>query len=122
MLENLLPSLQNLGFDVENFGKETFILHGIPAHLSNLGADESLFHELLEQFRMNVNLDWSEEKKLALSLAKSAGIKGGTALSIIEMQTIIDQLFACEVPFKTPLGKKCFITFELDQLETKFNQ
>jgi DNA mismatch repair protein MutL len=122
MMENIMPFLQNLGFDVENFGKDTFILHGIPAHLSNLGADESLFDELLEQFRMNVNLDWSEEKKLALSLAKSAGIKRGKALSIIEMQAIIDQLFACEVPFKTPLGKKCFITFELDQLETKFNQ
>ncbi|NND33539.1 MAG: DNA mismatch repair endonuclease MutL [Saprospiraceae bacterium] len=122
MMQKLLPYLHNLGFDIENFGQETFILHGIPAHLSNLGAEEDLFHELLEQFRTNLDLEWSEEKKLAVSMAKSSGLKKGAPLSVVEMQTIIDQLFACEVPFQTPFGKKCFITFELDQLETKFNQ
>ena len=122
LMQKLLPYLQNLGFEIENFGQETFILHGIPAHLSNLNAEEALFHELLEQFRTNLDLDWSEEKKLAVSLAKSSGLKKGAPLSVVEMQTIIDQLFACEVPFQTPFGKKCFITFELDQLESKFNQ
>jgi len=121
MLEDLLPFVRNLGFDIEGFGKDTFILHGNPAHLSNLGEDERLFEELLEQFRMNVTLDWGEEKKLAVSLARSSGIKRGKYLSTEEMQTLIDQLFACEVPFQSPFGKKCFITLELEELEGKFN-
>ena len=122
LLESLLPYLQKIGFEIEDFGKDAFILHGIPAHLSNLGAEESLFHELLQQFRMNVDLDWSEEKKLAALLARSSCLKRGKIMSVAEMKSLIDQLFACEVPFKSAFGKKCFITFELDQLESKFNQ
>lgn len=122
MLESLLPSIQKLGFEIENFGKNTFILHGIPAHLSNIGEEKDLFHELLEQFRMNVDLDWSEEKKLAALLARSSCTKRGTSMGALEMRSLIDQLFACQEPFKSPFGKKCFITFELEQLESKFNQ
>jgi DNA mismatch repair protein MutL len=122
LLETLIPYLQKLGFEVEGFGKNTFILHGIPAHLSNLGEEESLFYELLEQFRINVTLEWSEEKKLAALMARSSCMKRFTSLTTMEMHSLIDQLFACEIPFQSPFGKKCFITFELDQLETKFNQ
>jgi DNA mismatch repair protein MutL len=122
LLQSLLPYLQKIGFEIEDFGKDAFILHGIPAHLSNLTAEESLFHELLQQIRMNVDLDWSEEKKLAASLARSSCFKRGKIMSVAEMKSLIDQLFACEVPFKSAFGKKCFITFELDQLESKFNQ
>ena len=122
MLEPLMPALHKLGFEIEGFGKDTFILHGIPAHLSNFGEEENLFHELLEQFRMNVDLDWSEEKKLAALMARSSCTKRGTSMTTVEMRSLIDQLFACEVPFQSPFGKKCFITFELEQLESKFNQ
>lgn len=122
LLSSMLPSLQKLGFDMEGFGKDTFILHGIPAHLSNIGEEEDLFHELLEQFRMNVDLDWSEEKKLAALMARSSCTKRGTTISGVEMKSLIDQLFACDEPFQSPFGKKCFITFELEQLESKFNQ
>ncbi|MCB0687149.1 MAG: DNA mismatch repair protein MutL, partial [Saprospiraceae bacterium] len=122
LLVSMLPFLRRLGFEVEGFGKDTFILHGIPAHLSNIGEEENLFHELLEQFRMNVDLDWSEEKKLAALLARSSSIKRGTNMTPVEMRSMIDQLFACAEPFQSPFGKKCFITFELEQLESKFNQ
>ncbi|MCB0665325.1 MAG: DNA mismatch repair endonuclease MutL [Saprospiraceae bacterium] len=122
ILESMLETIQKLGFEIESFGKNTFILHGIPAHLSNIGEEENLFHELLEQFRMNVDLDWSEEKKLAALLARSSCTKRGTAMNPMEMRSLIDQLFACDEPFKSPFGKKCFITFELEQLESKFNQ
>lgn len=121
-LESLLPYVRKLGFEIEGFGKDTFILHGIPAHLSNIEGEERLFQELLEQFGSDVDLEWSEDRKLAASLARSASIKRGQTLSVVEMQTLIDQLFACEVPYLSPFGKKCFITFELDQLESMFNQ
>lgn len=121
ILEGILPTVQELGFDIEFFGQKTFILHGIPAHLSNLTDEVSLFRELIEQFQLNLALDFSEEQRLALSLARSACLRRGTILSQVEMTALIDQLFACEVPFETPTGKKCFITFELDQLKSKFN-
>ena len=120
LLKDLLPDINALGFEMEEFGKDTFIIHGIPAHLSNLPEEVSLFEEFLEQFKLNVDLELSTVQRLALSLARSAGIKHGAALKTVEMEALIDQLFACEVPYKSPTGKKCFITFELDELQSKF--
>ncbi len=120
LIKDLLPSINALGFEIEEFGKDTFIIHGIPAHLSNLPEEASLFDEFLEQFKLNVDLELSKEQRLALSLARSGCIKRGVALQTMEMEAIIDQLFACNVPYKSPTGKKCFITFELDELQSKF--
>lgn len=120
LIKSLLPSINALGFEVEEFGKDTFIIHGIPAHLSNLPEEASLFDEFLEQFKLNVDLELSKEQRLALSLARSGCIKRGVTLQTMEMEAIIDQLFACNVPYKSPTGKKCFITFELDELQSKF--
>ena len=121
ILSGLLPQIQNLGFDIEPFGKDAFVLHGIPAHLSNLTDEVSLFRELIEQFQANVDLKMNENQRLALSLARSACLRRGMSLSVEEMGALIDQLFACDVPIQSPTGKKCFLTFELEQLHVKFN-
>ncbi len=120
LLAQLLEGIQNLGFEIEHFGKDSYVLHGIPAHLSNIGEEVSLIREMLEHFRENVDLEWTEEQRLAWSLAKSASLKRGTQLTRIEMESLIDQLFACEVPFQSPAGHKCFITIDLGDLESKF--
>ena len=111
LLNGMLSSIQELGFDIDPFGKDTFVLNGIPAHLSNITDEVSLFRELIEQFQLNIDLELGENQKLSLSLARSACLRRGTALSLVEMSTIIDQLFACEVPFETPTGRKCFFDF-----------
>ena len=119
-LQNILSTIRELGFDIEPFGKDAFVLHGIPAHLSNIADEVSLIREIIEQFELNLDLELSEDQKLSLSLARSACLRRGTVLSNVEMSTLIDQLFACEVPFETPTGRKCFLTIDLEQLRSKF--
>ena len=53
-------------------------------------------------------------------MARSAAVKKGQALTAEEMQVLIDKLFACTIPFKSPSGKNCFVTFELEDLEKQF--
>ena len=52
---------------------------------------------------------------------KIAAIKKGQSLSQEEMRELVDKLFACAMPFTSPTGKKCFVTFELDELAKKFS-
>jgi len=48
-------------------------------------------------------------------------ITGGKVLGKEEMRELIDQLFACEIPYATPGGNKCFVTFGLEEVKLKFN-
>ena len=53
-------------------------------------------------------------------MAKSSAIKRGKSLTVPEMQELIDRLFACELPYKSPSGRNCFITYDLEELNKKF--
>jgi DNA mismatch repair protein MutL len=119
LLKNMLPAINLLGFDVQEFGNDTFVIHGVPADIRN--ADEvEIIENLLEQYKSNLDLELDVRESLAQALARSAAIKRGRELKILEMQRLIDELFACEVPYKGPNGKRCFITYELDELRKQF--
>jgi DNA mismatch repair protein MutL len=107
MLE-ILTDLNNLGIDIREFGKNSFVIHGLPAEMKSVN-EQKMIEELLEQFQ-----------NLAKSLAVQTAVKQGTALSQSEMQGIIDRLFSCEQPFSSPSGKKTFIKIEMTELLKRF--
>jgi DNA mismatch repair protein MutL len=53
-------------------------------------------------------------------MARSSAIKRGQPLTVKEMQELIDKLFACAMPFKSPSGRSCFLSFDLEALEERF--
>lgn len=120
LLRDILPQINLLGFDIQEFGINTFVINGVPAESAGKQDEEVVLEMLLEQYKMNVDLKLDIRENLARSLAKSAAIKRGQNLSIPEMQSLIDQLFACTVPFKSPTGKNCVLTFELEELVKRF--
>ncbi len=119
VLKEILQEINHLGFDLQEFGKDTFVLHGMPAEMTE-GNEQSIIEQLLEQYKSNVELQLSVKENLARSFARSTSIKKGKSMTGAEMESLIDQLFACEIPFKSPQGKNCFITFDLDDLAKKF--
>jgi DNA mismatch repair protein MutL len=118
MLE-ILPDLNSLGIDIREFGKNSFVIHGLPVELKSVN-EQKLIEELLEQFRNGQTLKLNMRENLARSLAMQAAVKQGTVLSQKEMQRIVDQLFACEQPFNSPSGKKTFIRIEMTELLKRF--
>ncbi len=120
LLRDLLGTVQALGFDIEEFGGNTFTLHGVPAELAEQEQEQLLIERLLEQFKQNLELNLGITENAARALAVSAAIKRGKRLEPEEMDVLVAQLFACESPFASPTGRKCFITFELDNLDNKF--
>ncbi len=120
ILKEILPEVNNLGFDIREFGADSFVIHGSPADVK-AGKEQQIIESILEQHKQNINLKVDLRESLAKSLALSTSIQRGQELNAIEMQELIDQLFACEVPYKSPTGSSCFITFELDELIKRFN-
>ena len=120
VLKEILPEINQMGFDVQEFGANTFVLQGLPAECSENVNVEELIQILVEQQRENKTLNSDIKTTVAGSLARSTAIKRGTSLGEKEVQTLIDQLFACEMPYANPWGKKCFITYDLDDLRKQF--
>lgn len=122
LLKELLPDIRALGFDIREFGKNTVVVEGIPADLNNVGENE-LLEQLLEGFKNNQSiLKLDKRDSLARSLARNAATKAGTKMSLEEMNLLIDQLFACEMPNVALNGKLVITTFTLNELLERFDK
>jgi len=120
ILTKILAKLKHLGFDVDTFGQDTFIIRGLPAHIDSQTNPQELIEQFLDHFIKATDLEGGINEKVAFALAKSEAVKRGTILQGDEMQGLIDQLFACEMPYHSPRGRKCFITITLQELDQKF--
>ena len=120
LLKEIAPEIKSLGFNFDQMGKSTFVVSGLPAELKSTDTKGTL-ENLLEQFKINKSeLKLETRENLAISMARSASIKVGQQLSIEEMSSLIDQLFACEMPHSLPNGKPTTITLNLNDLNKQF--
>lgn len=120
IMQEILPELNLLGFDIQDFGNNSFIMHGVPADMVGKKNQTAIIETLLYQFQQNLELKLNTSENIARSMARSAATKRGQLLSPKEMQELIDQLFACAMPFKSPTGRHCFLTYDLEELEERF--
>jgi DNA mismatch repair protein MutL len=122
LLKELLPDIRALGFDIREFGKNTVVVEGVPAELNNASETEIL-EQLLEGYKNNQSiLKLDKRDSLARSLARNAATKAGVKMSLEEMNLLIDQLFACQMPNLALNGKLVITTFTLNELAERFEK
>ncbi|MGD1844807.1 MAG: DNA mismatch repair endonuclease MutL [Salibacteraceae bacterium] len=120
LVTELLEDIGSMGFDLRSFGKNSFILQGVPADLTEQ-EPRPLLEGLLEHYKNHQSdLKLERRENLARSLARQASIRPGQLLEPSEMQALIDNLFACEMPYSSPSGSPTLITLTLDELEKRF--
>lgn len=120
ILLGILEEINTLGFDIQHFGKNTFVINGLPAELVGKKEETRILEQLIEQYKMGLDLKLDVKENIARSMARSAAVKRGQLLSKAEMQSLVDKLFACTIPYKSPTGRNCFHTFELEELARMF--
>lgn len=120
ILKGILEEVNEIGFDIQDFGADTFVIHGIPSEIYGKPDAEKMLEQLIEQFKSNLALQIDTRENLARAMARSSAIKRGKSLTVPEMQELIDRLFACELPYKSPSGRNCFLTYDLEDLNKKF--
>jgi DNA mismatch repair protein MutL len=124
LAKSLLDDIRSLGFDVREFGKNTLVIEGIPVDLGSTNVNETqLFEHLIEGFKNSQQeLKLDKRDGLARSMARNSAIKGGTVLGQAEMNTLIEQLFACKTPNFSISGKNVIQTIGLTELDKKFDK
>ena len=120
LLEELMNDLQQLGYMIEPFGKNTFVVQGTPADVTQ-GNEKQVIDSLIEQYKhFSSDLKFSKREKLVRSLAWQQAIKSGKQLSEKEMEALVNDLFQCKQPNVSPDGKPTYLEFKKDALEKMF--
>jgi len=122
LLITQLPLLQHFGFDVEEFGPNTFQVRAMPALF--LGSDPSVaLRALVEDFEEDESPLQNEiEAKLAARVCKRMAVKAGQALSSEEQRALLHDLEACDSPRTCPHGRPTMIHLSVDMLERQFGR
>lgn len=122
LLQELLPDLQLLGFLIEPFGNNSFVIQGTPADVLQ-GNEKAAIENLLEQYKhYSSDVKFSSREKTIRSLVMQQSIKAGQRLTEKEMKTLVDDLFKCQQPNATASGHPTYAVFENDYLFKLFGK
>ncbi len=122
VLNELLGDLNYLGYHLEPFGKNTFVIQGTPADVDQ-GSEKTALEKMLEQYKhFSSDLKYSKREKLLRSLAWQQAIKAGKALTQKEMKSLVEELFMCTSPNITPNGKPTYSAFKKTELDKLFGR
>lgn len=122
LLNELLDDLKLLGYLVEPFGNNTFVIQGSPADVVQ-GNEKATLEKMLDQYKHFSNdLKFNKREKLLRSMAWQQSVKAGTSLDQKEMESLINDLFECETPNCTPNGKPSYLEFKKEELDKIFGR
>lgn len=115
LLEELLPFLRKLGYDISPFGNYTYAVQGAPPDVP-AGREQALIEEILEQMKHeSAQLKDQQQEKLLRTVARRMAQPG--LLSSDAAQALIDELFACTQPQYAPDGARVFTVLPKESLE-----
>jgi len=122
LLTDQLPVLDGLGFKVEAFGPNTFLVRAIPGLLGELDPSTAL-HVLVEDFEEDETpLQNEVESRIIARVCKRAAIKAGQSMSHEEQRALLSDLEDCQSPRTCPHGRPTMIHLSVDLLERQFGR
>ena len=118
----MMASMEQLGIDIRDLGNNTVVAHGFPSDMKPAEAKDTV-EQMIEQYKSFQVLDDTEQaERVSRAAAKASAIHYGTPLSDLEMQELIDQLFACSNPNYTPSGALIVKILGLEELDAHFKE
>ncbi len=122
LLEGELPILAKLGFQVEDFGRNTFLVRAVPTLLAKMDPAAAL-RVLVEDFEEDETpLQGRVEAKIIARVCKRAAVKAGQTLLQAEQEALLRDLEACRSPRTCPHGRPTMIHLSVDVLERQFGR
>jgi DNA mismatch repair protein MutL len=122
LLDEMLEDLCIIGYEIESFGSNSFIIQGIPADVLS-GNEKNAIELLLEQFKhFTGEVKYSKREKLIRCMSRQMAIKAGQSLSQKEMHSIIQSLSDCDIPNVTASGAPTYIELKESYLDGLFSR
>jgi len=128
-LKNTIPELlsenleifNKIGFSIKTFSGNSIVIDEIPIELEDWDGGD-IFIEIIKQLEDEFAETEDFRDSISKSVACKAAIKAGKKMSKKEMLALINDLFACEVPYFCPHGRPLIIKMTLTEFEKKFKR
>ncbi|TDU72806.1 DNA mismatch repair protein MutL [Prosthecobacter fusiformis] len=118
-----LEALARLGIEAEPFGPNTFKVEALPTFLKTddpLAWLDQVIEELQSLSSKSSALRLGEDM-IATTVCRHS-VKANDRLSMPEIQALLEDLFACEMPYCCPHGRPTLIQMSINELERKFGR
>ncbi|TDB58091.1 DNA mismatch repair endonuclease MutL [Arundinibacter roseus] len=120
LVRETTDEIRGLGFEFDELGPQELVVRGIPADLPD-ESEQDLFEELIEQLKKSYSeLKLNKPDSLARSLSRRFSSRYAVKLSMIEIHTLINQLFSSSDPNRTPSGEPIIVMLTMDKLNGLF--
>ena len=123
LLRTYMEQFTRIGFEIEEFGQESYAVRAVPANLFSIAKKELLMEmidSLSDEISRNLSLDLIDEKVASMSC--KAAVKGNMRLSAAEVDTLIGELLTLDNPYHCPHGRPTIIAMTKRELEKKFKR
>jgi DNA mismatch repair protein MutL len=122
LLEGDLEVLHDLGFEIDHFGGNTFLVRAVPALMVQDDIAAAV-RELVADLEMgDAPLRKDLEARVVRRVCKRMSIKAGRVLTYAEMAALLRDLEACASPRTCPHGRPTMIQIGVTQLEREFGR
>ena len=122
LVEASQDELRVIGFELEPFGMNTFLIRSIPALLADVEPREAVRGALEELEQGHSPGAAPVEQRLIRRVCKQAAVKAGTVLSREEMQGLVSQLERTQSPLTCPHGRPTLLHMSAEQLAREFGR
>lgn len=122
IVKNYLEIFKNLGFDIEEFGENSFRLTSYPALLGNNINFTEILDVLITFLEDEKNTDIEQIKEKIIRSSCRTSIKAGDKIFDIQAKALLRELFACKMPWTCPHGRPTVYTLTLLDLEKFFKR
>lgn len=123
LLHTYMDQFTRIGFELEEFGQESYAVRAVPDNLFSIAKKELLMEmidSLSDEISRNLSPDLIDEKVASMSC--KAAVKGNMKLSAAEVDALIGELLMLENPYHCPHGRPTIIAMTRRELEKKFKR
>ena len=118
VLQDVMPELVDMGFELTDLGGGSYAVNATPAGIEGVNVSTLLNDMLASAREKSGGVKDDINHKLALSMARHAAIPQGQVLSNMEMENIVNELFACSNVNYTPDGKNILCILKQQEIES----
>ncbi|MGF0017140.1 DNA mismatch repair endonuclease MutL [Sporofaciens sp. SGI.106] len=123
LLNTYMDQFTRIGFEIEEFGQESYAVRAVPDNLFSIAKKDLLMEmidSLSDEIYTGLAPDIIDEKVASMSC--KAAVKGNMRLSTAEVETLIGELLKLDNPYHCPHGRPTIIAMTKRELEKKFKR